>query len=92
MSSDFLSVIHPGERKGREKDGSKQVYPVLPVRDTVLIPACRAALDGGPGKFHPVGAVTRGREDHHRRRSAGSAHGHSAAIRFVRSRNLGDGT
>lgn len=38
MSSDFLSVIHPGERKGREKDGSKQVYPVLPVRDTVLFP------------------------------------------------------
>jgi ATP-dependent Lon protease len=38
MSSDFLSVIHPGERKDRERNGSKQVYPVLPVRDTVLFP------------------------------------------------------
>src|ERR1700690_1071394 len=38
MSSDFLSFIHPGERKGREKDGSKKAYPVLPVRDTVLFP------------------------------------------------------
>ncbi|HWF67714.1 MAG TPA: endopeptidase La, partial [Acidobacteriaceae bacterium] len=38
MSSDFLSVIQPGERKGREKGGSKQTFPVLPVRDTVLFP------------------------------------------------------
>ena len=38
MSSDFLSVIQPGERKGRGKSGSKQTYPVLPVRDTVLFP------------------------------------------------------
>jgi ATP-dependent Lon protease len=38
MSSDFLSVIQPGERKGREKGDPKQTYPVLPVRDTVLFP------------------------------------------------------
>ncbi|MEO6828853.1 MAG: LON peptidase substrate-binding domain-containing protein, partial [Acidobacteriaceae bacterium] len=38
MSSDFLSVIRPGERKDREKNGSKQTFPVLPVRDTVLFP------------------------------------------------------
>jgi ATP-dependent Lon protease len=38
MSSDFLSVIHPGERKDRERNGSRQAFPVLPVRDTVLFP------------------------------------------------------
>src|SRR5487761_1282039 len=38
MSSDFLSVIHPGERKDRDLGGSKQSYPILPVRDTVLFP------------------------------------------------------
>src|SRR5487761_1636515 len=38
MSSDFLSVIHPGERKDRDPGGSKQSYPILPVRDTVLFP------------------------------------------------------
>ncbi|HEX4020099.1 MAG TPA: endopeptidase La [Acidobacteriaceae bacterium] len=38
MPSDFLSIIHPGERKAREQDSQKTVYPVLPVRDTVLFP------------------------------------------------------
>jgi ATP-dependent Lon protease len=38
MSSDFLSVIHTGERKGRERSGPRQTFPVLPVRDTVLFP------------------------------------------------------
>ncbi len=38
MASDFLSVIHPGERKDRERSGSKHAYPILPVRDTVLFP------------------------------------------------------
>jgi ATP-dependent Lon protease len=38
MSSDFLSEIRPGERKDRDPNDPKRVYPVLPVRDTVLFP------------------------------------------------------
>jgi len=42
MSSDFLSIIHPKPREERESAreavAEKRVYPVLPVRDTVLFP------------------------------------------------------
>ncbi len=38
MSSDFLSEIRPGERKDRDPNDARRVYPVLPVRDTVLFP------------------------------------------------------
>jgi ATP-dependent Lon protease len=38
MSSDFLSIIHPKPREERESTSEKRVYPVLPVRDTVLFP------------------------------------------------------
>jgi ATP-dependent Lon protease len=38
MSNDFLSIIHPKSREERESTSEKRVYPVLPVRDTVLFP------------------------------------------------------
>ncbi|MGC9291422.1 MAG: endopeptidase La [Acidobacteriaceae bacterium] len=38
MSSDFLSIIHPGERRAQDPGASEKMYPVLPVRDTVLFP------------------------------------------------------
>ncbi|HLH34119.1 MAG TPA: endopeptidase La [Alloacidobacterium sp.] len=38
MASDFLSVIHPSDPKGREDRPQGRVLPVLPVRDTVLFP------------------------------------------------------
>jgi len=42
MSNDFLSIIHPKPREEREtaREGNQKsrVYPVLPVRDTVLFP------------------------------------------------------
>ncbi len=42
MSNDFLSIIHPKPREEREATREaateKRVYPVLPVRDTVLFP------------------------------------------------------
>jgi ATP-dependent Lon protease len=38
MASDFLSVIHPSDPKGRENRPQGRVLPVLPVRDTVLFP------------------------------------------------------
>jgi ATP-dependent Lon protease len=37
MASDFISVIEPGDPRGRE-GGASRVLPVLPVRDTVLFP------------------------------------------------------
>jgi ATP-dependent Lon protease len=38
MPSDFLSIIRPGEHKAKSQSGQEKVYPVLPVRDTVLFP------------------------------------------------------
>ncbi len=38
MASDFLSVIHPSEPTKRGEGASQRMYPVLPVRDTVLFP------------------------------------------------------
>jgi len=38
MPSDFLSIIRPGEHKAKSQNGQEKVYPVLPVRDTVLFP------------------------------------------------------
>ncbi len=38
MQSDFLSIIRPGEHKTREQASEEKVYPILPVRDTVLFP------------------------------------------------------
>ncbi len=38
MASDFLSVIHPSEHTKRGEGASQRMYPVLPVRDTVLFP------------------------------------------------------
>jgi ATP-dependent Lon protease len=38
MSSDFLSIIHPGEHKAQDPGAPEKMYPVLPVRDTVLFP------------------------------------------------------
>ncbi len=38
MSNDFLSIIHPKPREERESSAETRVYPVLPVRDTVLFP------------------------------------------------------
>jgi len=38
MSNDFLSIIHPKSREEREATAERRVYPVLPVRDTVLFP------------------------------------------------------
>ncbi len=37
MASDFISVIEPGDPRGRE-GGASRILPVLPVRDTVLFP------------------------------------------------------
>ncbi len=37
MASDFISVIEPGDTRGRE-GGASRVLPILPVRDTVLFP------------------------------------------------------
>jgi ATP-dependent Lon protease len=37
MASDFISVIEPGDPRGRE-GGASRVLPILPVRDTVLFP------------------------------------------------------
>jgi ATP-dependent Lon protease len=37
MASDFISVIEPGDPRGRE-GGASRALPVLPVRDTVLFP------------------------------------------------------
>ena len=38
MASDFLSIIHPSEPVKRDESANQRVYPVLPVRDTVLFP------------------------------------------------------
>ncbi len=43
MTSDFMSIIRPGDPKARNQDGNplngeQKTYPVLPVRDTVLFP------------------------------------------------------
>ena len=38
MASDFLSIIHPSDPSKREEGSATRVYPVLPVRDTVLFP------------------------------------------------------
>src|SRR6202789_834179 len=39
MASDFLSVISPADPTQREQSGSKgRVFPILPVRSTVLFP------------------------------------------------------
>jgi ATP-dependent Lon protease len=37
MASDFISIIEPGDPRGREGQASR-VLPILPVRDTVLFP------------------------------------------------------
>src|SRR5579875_1441517 len=37
MASDFISIIEPGDPRGRE-GGPSRVLPILPVRDTVLFP------------------------------------------------------
>src|SRR5271165_5311033 len=37
MASDFLSIIQPSDPKQRESTAAR-VYPILPVRDTVLFP------------------------------------------------------
>ncbi|MGA7521691.1 MAG: endopeptidase La [Acidobacteriaceae bacterium] len=37
MASDFISVIQPGDPRQRE-GGEERVFPILPVRDTVLFP------------------------------------------------------
>src|ERR1700678_611413 len=38
MPNDFLSVIHPSDPAKRGESGTQRIYPVLPVRDTVLFP------------------------------------------------------
>src|SRR5271155_2981748 len=38
MPSDFLSIIHPSDPAKRGEGASQRVYPILPVRDTVLFP------------------------------------------------------
>src|SRR5271163_4737021 len=38
MASDFLSIIHPSNVAKRGEGGTQRVFPVLPVRDTVLFP------------------------------------------------------
>ena len=74
MSNDFLSIIHPKPREEREATREaateKRVYPVLPVRDTVLFPHAVLPLTVGRGEFYPVDQLARRREDHHRRCTA----------------------
>jgi ATP-dependent Lon protease len=38
MGSDFISIIEPGDPRQREERNQSKVFPVLPVRDTVLFP------------------------------------------------------
>jgi ATP-dependent Lon protease len=38
MASDFLSVIHPSDPGKRGEGATQRMFPVLPVRDTVLFP------------------------------------------------------
>src|SRR5271154_4644817 len=38
MASDFLSIIQPSNVAKRGEGGTQRVFPVLPVRDTVLFP------------------------------------------------------
>ncbi len=38
MASDFLSIIHPSDPAKRGEGSGERVFPVLPVRDTVLFP------------------------------------------------------
>ena len=38
MPNDFLSIIHPSDPAKRGEDATQRIYPVLPVRDTVLFP------------------------------------------------------
>src|SRR5271168_3135222 len=38
MASDFLSIIHPSDPAKRGEGVNQRVYPILPVRDTVLFP------------------------------------------------------
>src|ERR1700760_2345847 len=38
MANEFVSVIKPNSGKSLNEDGKGRLYPVLPVRDTVLFP------------------------------------------------------